>query len=592
MPTRRDEFRLISGCLFALAISCCCFAAVQIPAQDARNTVIPGTNTHFRMPVYKTKAEWEARRAHLRNQILSAAGLLPMPERTPLHPLIFGRLERKGYTIEKVALETLPGYYLAGNLYRPTTPGKHPALVSPHGHWSYGRLENSVRASVPLRCMNLARLGFVVFSYDMVGYDDTTQTTHGFGGPHEQLWSFGPLGLQLWNSTRAVDFLQSLPDVDPERIGGTGASGGATQLIMLSAVDPRIKFSSPVNMISAIMQGGSPCENAPGLRVGTNNMEIGAMMAPRPMFMVSATGDWTHNTPREEYPAVRSIYQLYDATANLEMIQIKAPHNYNKETREAVYRYFGPKFLNVTDPGELKEHNLPVEPLQDMLVWHERTLPGNALTYSQIFDEWIAAAKKQNEVTTNAADYRLRLTYALAAEWPAHVLSEVQGGKVVLARPGKGDRVAAIETGSQPQTIVVHPDGAEAARGATSGPALLLTAFQTGDSVAPRDRSEKFFLTFNKSDDAERVQDILTALAYLSEKGVQRPHLIGVGKAAVWCRFAAAVAPIPVQLDAPLGDFTGTDQDFIDKFFVPGIQRAGGLGAVDLLLASEDGLGK
>ncbi|MGH9668028.1 MAG: alpha/beta hydrolase family protein, partial [Bryobacteraceae bacterium] len=505
----------------ALLGSFCIFAAAQIPAQDARNTDIPGTNTHFKMPVYKTRAEWEARKEHLRYQILSAAGLLPMPARAPLHPLIFGRLERNGYTIEKVALETLPGYYLAGNLYRPRTPGKHPGLVSPHGHWTYGRLENSDRASVPQRCMNLARLGFVVFAYDMVGYDDTTQTTHGFGGRHEQLWSFGPLGLQLWNSTRAVDFLQSLPDVDPENIGGTGASGGATQLILLSAVDPRIKFSSPVNMISSIMQGGSPCENTPNLRVGTNNMEIGAMMAPRPMFMVAATGDWTRNTPRVEYPAVRSIYELYDATANLEMTQITAPHNYNKETREAVYRYFGPKFAGVTNLAELKERNLPVEPLQDMMVWDERTLPGNALAYQQIFDEWIAAAKRQDEATTNPSDYRLRLTYALGADWPAHVLSETEGGKMLLGREGRGDRVQAIETGPNPQTIVVHPDGAEAARGVTSEPALLITAFQTGPSVAPRDRSEKFFLTFNKSDDAERVQDILTALAYLAEKGVR-----------------------------------------------------------------------
>ncbi|HLJ14520.1 MAG TPA: hypothetical protein VKV15_08500 [Bryobacteraceae bacterium] len=571
-------------CVLTLAASFCISAAAQIPAQDARNTTIPGTDTHFTMPVYKTRAEWEARKQHLRYQILSAAGLLPMPEKTPLHPLIFGRLERKGYTIEKVALETLPGYYLAGNLYRPRTPGKHPALLSPHGHWSYGRLENSERASVPLRCINLARLGFVVFAYDMVGYDDTTQTPHAFGGPREQLWSFGPLGLQLWNSTRAIDFLQSLPDVDAEKIGGTGASGGATQLILISAVDPRIKFSAPVNMISAIMQGGSPCENAPSLRVGTNNMEFGAMMAPRPMFMVSATGDWTRNTPREEYPAVRSIYELYDAASKLEMTQITAPHNYNKETREAVYRYFGPKILDITDPTALREHNAAIESLHDMLVWHERTLPPNALTYDQIAEEWIAAAKKQNEATTDAAEFRLRLMYALSAEWPARVLSETHGHDVLLGRPGKGDRIAAIETASNPHTIVVHPDGAEAARDVTSEPALLVTVFQTGHAIAPRDRSAKFFLTFNKTDDAERVQDILTAVAYLTEHGVRNPHLIGVGKAGLWCRFAAAVAPVPVQLDAPAAvDFTGSDQDFIDKFFVPGIQRAGGVHAAMLL---------
>ncbi len=129
--------------------------------------------------------------------------------------------------------------------------------------------------------------------YDMIGYNDTMQIPHAFDGPREQLWSFGPLGFQTWNSIRALDFLQSLADVDPERLIVTGESGGGTQTFLLSAVDDRPKWSAPVNMISLIMQGGSPCENAPGLRVGTNNVEISALTAPKPMLMVSATGDWT-----------------------------------------------------------------------------------------------------------------------------------------------------------------------------------------------------------------------------------------------------------------------------------------------------------
>ncbi|HOK48151.1 MAG TPA: hypothetical protein PLK67_19540, partial [Bryobacteraceae bacterium] len=102
-------------------------------AQDARNTQVPNTNTHFTMKEYRTLAEWEARKAQLRKQILSAAGLLPMPEKTPLNPRIFGRLERNGYSVEKVLIETMPGFYLGGNLYRPLRPGKHPAIVTPHG---------------------------------------------------------------------------------------------------------------------------------------------------------------------------------------------------------------------------------------------------------------------------------------------------------------------------------------------------------------------------------------------------------------------------------------------------------------------------
>ncbi|HWQ52537.1 MAG TPA: hypothetical protein VN442_02555, partial [Bryobacteraceae bacterium] len=227
----------------------------QVPSQDARTTTVPNTDTHFRMPAYRTLAEWEARKEHLRKQILSAAGLLPMPAKSPLNPQVFGRIQGPGYTIEKVLLETLPGYWLGGNLYRPAGKnGPFPAIASPHGHWNYGRLEHSANGSIPARCINLARQGHIVLAYDMVGYNDTIQTPHAFGGKREQLWAFGPLGLQLWNSIRVVDFLVGLPDVDPARIGATGASGGGTQTFLLTAVDDRVKFSAPVNMISAIMQ--------------------------------------------------------------------------------------------------------------------------------------------------------------------------------------------------------------------------------------------------------------------------------------------------------------------------------------------------
>ncbi|MCZ2154588.1 MAG: hypothetical protein LC114_11915 [Bryobacterales bacterium] len=175
----------------------------QAPSTDIRNTYTPNTDTHFTMPEYKTLAQWEARKAQLRQQILSAAGLNPMPEKTPLNAQIFGRVEGKDYTIEKVLLETWPGFYLGGNLYRPLNkPGKHPGIASPHGHWNYGRLENSSTGSIPARCINFAKQGYVAFCYDMVGYNDTLQTPHRFRSAEGELWAFGPLGLQLWDSIR------------------------------------------------------------------------------------------------------------------------------------------------------------------------------------------------------------------------------------------------------------------------------------------------------------------------------------------------------------------------------------------------------
>ena len=574
--------------LITAALAAGLMAQAQIPAADSRNTNTPNTDTHFVPRTYKTLAEWEARKQALRTQILAAAGLLPLFPKNDLRPQIFGRIQNRDCIIEKVLIETLPGYYLAGNLYRPLAPapaGGYPAIISPHGHWSYGRLENTEIVSIPARAINLARQGYVVFSYDMVGYNDTIQTPHDFGDkPVEELWGFGPFGLQLWNSIRAIDFIEKLPGVNPNMIGATGASGGGTQTYNVAAVDDRIKFSAPANMVSLIMQGGGLCENAPGLRLDTNNVEVAAMMAPRPMIMSASTGDWTRNMRTEEYPAVRAIYDLYDKGGEVEMFFQDAPHNYNRSNREAMYAFFGKHVLGEMDASKLKERAIQMEKLQDMLVLHNRQLPANAVTFAQLFEEWNRLAREQT------SNYRERLTAALAAEWPSQVISEGTGEGIVLGRPGKGDRIPAIWIkGSNPPTLVIHPEGAEAARKDPSvarllqaGRAvLLIDAFQTGSAKAPRDRSVKMFLTFNKSDDANRVQDILTALAWLKQPKTQ---LIGLGKAAIWSEFAAAVAPIAVDLQADFAGFQGTDEEFVKVFFVPGVQRAGGLRAARALV--------
>jgi hypothetical protein len=553
-------------------LAACLSPAQEIPAADPRNTNIITTDTVFPMPKFASRPTWEAHAARLRKQIQFAAGLDPMPARTPLHPQIFGRIERNGYSIEKVLLDTMPGFYLGGNLYRPLgKSGKLPAIATPHGHWNYGRLEHTPLGSIPARAIHLARQGYVVFAYDMVGYNDTQQTPHDFGATQrEQLWSFGPLGLQTWNSIRVVDFLSSLPDVDPERIGATGASGGGTQTFLLTALDSRVRWSAPVNMISGIMQGGSACENAPGLRFDTFNVEIGALMAPRPMLMVSAKGDWTRNTPQNEFPAMKGIYALYDKATLVESVHVDAPHNYNKESREAMYKFFAKHMLGVGDPGPaFQERNIQVEPLPNMLALFGRALPAGALTFEQILEQWVRWAREQNAALPPS---RERLLLALGAEWPAQVAAEVKGNEVRLSRAGK-DLVRLTRRGAAtPATLVVNEDGSAAG-------ALSLTAFQTGAAVAPRDRSHRHFLAFNRTDDANRVQDILTALRWMEQQGVKSPALECSGKAAIWCTFAAAVSPVRVQVKAPLGNFRGTDEELARDFFVPGLQRAGGLAA-------------
>jgi hypothetical protein len=614
---KRVEFTCASTCI-TLVMATACFATGRLSAQtataptaDARNTNIVTTNTHLPLPAFTSLQSWEERKTFLRNQILVSTGLSPMPKKTPLHPQIFGKIEANGYTIEKVLIETLPGFYLGGNLYRPRDGrSRHPGILNPHGHWQYGRLENEPVDSGPALGISLARQGYIVFAYDMLGYTDTIQVPHRFGSAHQRLWSFGPLGLQLWDSIRALDFVASLDDVDPDRIGMTGASGGATQTFLLTAIDNRIQFMSPVNMVSAIMQGGDLCENAPGLRLNTSNVEIAAMFAPKPMLLVSDTTDWTRNMPREEYPAIKRIYDLYGKGDRVSMVQIEAVHNFNQQSREAVYKFFAQVNPGWSDNKWLAEHNITVPMLQEMMTLSNRTLPANALDLDGLFKEWRTMADAQNQQSQDAKFLRNRLRQVLAVENPSDVDAEIDGQKIVLTRPGQGDRIPGIWiSGKGALALIIDPAGSDSALKSPEvsalrkarRPILMIDAFQTGSAKAPRDRDASLavvpvngvddtdiehraniaaggpkFLTFNVTDDQARVQDIVTAVAY-AQKSSKNVDVYATDAAALWATFAAAVVPSPVTLHLSAAPGLETDDNYLDNFNVPGILRAGGL---------------
>lgn len=584
--------------------------AAHVPAVDSRNSEVRTTDTPVPLPKFSSLEAWEKRKAFLRYQILVSAGLEPMPEKTPLNAQVFGKIEGNGYTIEKVLIEPLPGFYLGGNLYRPVNgSARHPGILNPHGHWPYGRLENQELYSGPSLGISLARQGYVVFAYDMVGYTDTVQLPHRFGSAEQRLWSFGPLGLQLWDSIRALDFLASLNDVDPGRIGITGASGGGTQAFLLTAVDDRIQFSSPVNMVSAIMQGGDLCENAPGLRLDTGNVEIAAMFAPKPMLLVSATGDWTRYVPTQEYPAIKAIYDLYGKGNRVEVVQIDAEHNYNQDSREAVYRFFAKVNPGLSDASTLTEGTIGAPMLQDMMALANRTLPAGALDLKGVFQLWHSRAQAQNAQTHDRGFLRDRLRQTLAVEIPADVIADKNGQSIVLSRQSRRDRVPGVWIdGAGKTAIVVNTRGSAAAlesdvvkRLQKEGrPILLLDAFQTGAAKAPRmgdiangplpdlddDPDEEEianvaagapkFLTFNVSVDAARVQDILTATAFATRDN-KDAEIYASGDAALWATFAAAVSSAPIAMHLENVPKLESDADYLEHFNVPGILRAGGI---------------
>ncbi len=569
-------------------------------ASDERLGPAKNVNTPWALRRYRTLAEWEQRAAAIRRHILVCAGLWPLPAKTPLKARIFGRIEREGYAVEKVFFESLPGFFVCGNLYRPLGEGPFPALACPHGHWERGRLENSELGSIAGRCINFARQGMVAFSHDMVGYNDSDQLVHReIGGRREALWGIGALSLQLWNSWRVVDFLAALADVDAERIGCTGASGGGTQTFLLMAVDERVKAAAPVNMVSAFMQGGCRCENQGHLRLDINNVEIASCMAPRPLLLVSCTGDWTANTPEVEFPAVRAIYGLYGAQNKVREVQIDAPHNYNKLSREAVYAFFKRHLLG--GRGRVSERPFAVERDEDLLVFNGRKKPAHALDARGVFAAVIA--RSEQRLATRLAAARIRrfqretrpaLASLLGVDTAPQVAVESLGFRreagyvaeeLVLGHTGRGERVRAVffiprgPQGKVPATLIADAPGALVQGLLQAGAAVLAVApFPTdGAERAGHDEADPLYHAYNQATLACRVQDILTGLAYLGQHlRVGKCHLVGQGEAGICCLFARALASgIGRTVVDWGGRDLGGDQAWSGALFAPGIRALG-----------------
>ena len=325
--------------------------------------------------LYGSRTEWESRRATLREDVRRLMNMEAWRAAAVAEPDVIMSKERRmdGYTVRNFALETLPGVYACGTVYAPVSRGSHALIVAPSGHWEGGRL----RPDHQRLMATLARMGAVAVDMDIVGWGDSEvqisrqSHTTGYSMQLQALWS---LCITDW-------ILRTRKDIDINRIGATGGSGGATHALLLAMLDDRVTATASVAHLVAYFDGGCTCESGVPVALsggGSCLTELLATLAPRPVLTVSDGGDWTVTYPESEYPYLQRIWGFYDAGANLHNRHFpNEGHDYGPNKRRAVYEFFA-EALGL-DLSRADESHVKLLPQEELRSFADGVLPEGAV---------------------------------------------------------------------------------------------------------------------------------------------------------------------------------------------------------------------
>jgi len=306
--------------------------------------------------LYADKAQWEARRDSLRREVRQRLELDAFLDSCVLgKPLLSKVRKHDGYTTQNICIELTPGQHLFGTIYASTKKGQHALIVCPDGHWPM-----RYRKDEQQRLGTLARMGAVCVDFDLYGWGESEREVgaeaHHTSRAHVYQAACGYILLDY--------MLKNRKDIDPARVGVMGGSGGGTHTVLLSLLDDRVTASAPVVHLASHFDGGCPCESGKPVQLaagGTCEPELAAVMAPKPMLIVSDGGDWTSSVPTLEYPYLQRIYGFYGATDQVRNVHLPSErHDFGKNKRQAVYDFFIDVFH--LDPSMLDESKVQIEP--------------------------------------------------------------------------------------------------------------------------------------------------------------------------------------------------------------------------------------
>lgn len=311
--------------------------------------------------LYADRTQWEARRDTLRREVRQRLGIDDFLKQCVEKPRTVLSKQRRydGYSVQNICIETLPGEFAYGSIYAPLTKGRHPLIICPNGHFGDGRY----RKDQQQRLATLARMGAICVDYDIYAWGQSADEhpDHRTERAHIVQALDGLVMLDWMLDNRAKQ-------IDTTRIAANGGSGGGSLTVLLTALDKRFTAAAPVVSLASHFDGGCPCESGRPIHLaagGTCNPELLAMMAPKPVLVVSDGGDWTASVPELELPFLKRIYAFYGAEENVQNVHLpNERHDFGPNKRAAVYDFF----INVfkLDATKRDETKVTIEPYDNL----------------------------------------------------------------------------------------------------------------------------------------------------------------------------------------------------------------------------------